>query len=159
MQMQEGHKIFFTSEALARFVSAQDLIVEKIVCHLWQNTIDANNTVELIDNVELHFNGDKKLTISCNEAGDGLDVIDFDYRKTARALHTEYDGRIKLFAVDASTTKMWESVIGKVLKKVRVTRDDGNYLADSIVLDFGEELREISIAPLDGLIIDYYEED
>jgi hypothetical protein len=46
-----------------------------------------------------------------------------------------------------------------VLKKVRVTRDDGNYLADSIVLDFGEELREISIAPLDGLIIDYYEED
>ena len=156
--MEDNKKKYFTNDALAQFVSAQGLTAEKIICHLWQNSIDANNTVELIDNLEIHFNGDKKLTFSCNEAGDGLDVIDFNYKKTARALHEEYEGRIKLFSVDASTTKMWEDVIGKTLVKVRVTRSGDYYLADSVVLDFGDEKREISIAPLDGLIIDYYED-
>ena len=157
--MDQDQKTYFTNEALARFVTAQGKTVEKVVCHLWQNTIQDNATVEIIDNVELHFKNGDKLTISCNAEGTGLDAIKFDYKATAFALHDEFGGKIKLFAVNASTTTMWENVIGKTLAKVRVTRDGEYYKADSVVLDFGEELREIAIAPLDGLIIDYFEED
>jgi hypothetical protein len=149
---------YFSDEALARFVSAQGKTLKKIVCHLWQNSIDKNSTVELIDNVELHFTDGQKLTIACNESGEGLDAVQFDYKTTARALHEEFEGKIKLFAVDASTTKMWIDVIGKTLESVRIIKEGDYHKAGSVLLIFEKEKRIISISPLDGLIIDYYEE-
>lgn len=157
--MENEKDVYFSNEALARFVAAQNRTIEKIVIHLWQNSFNNAESVEIIDNVELHFTDKQKLTIACNAEGDGLDAIDFDYKSTAIALHKEFEGKIKLFTVDASTTTMWEEVIGKTLKKIRVTKDGEYYKADSVILDFETEKREISIAPLDGLIIDYYEED
>ena len=151
-------EIYFSNEALARFVAAQNRTVEKIVCHLWQNKIMEGSTVELIDNLELHFTDKQKLTIGCNAEGDGLDAFEFDYIKSAKEIEKEFDGKIKLFAVNASATKMWEDVIGKTLLAVRVSKSNDNYKADSVVLDFGDEKREVTISPLDGLVIDYYEE-
>ena len=153
------HKDYFSNEALARFVSAQGKTVEKIICHLWQNTIDKSGTVEIIDNVELHFTDQQKLTISCNENSDGLDAIHFDYKETARALQKEFEGKIKLFAVDASSTKMWEDVIGKTLESVRIVKEGEYHKAGSVLLVFNGEKRIISVNPLDGLVLDYYEEE
>ncbi len=149
---------YFSNEALARFVAAQNRRVEKIVCHLWQNKIQEGNTVELIDNLQLHFTDKQHLTIGCNAEGDGLDAFEFNYAKTAKEIEQEFSGKIKLFAVNASATKMWEGVIGKTLLAVRVSKSNEQYKADSVVLDFGDEKREISISPLDGIVIDYYEE-
>lgn len=153
------HNTYFSDEALARFVSAQGKTVEKVICHLWQNAIDKNNAVEIIDNVELHFTDKQKLTIACNAAGDGLDAIAFDYKKTAVELHKEFEGKIKLFAVDASSTKMWTDILGLTLENVRIIKEGDYHKAGSVLLVFGAEKRIISISPLDGLIIDYYEED
>jgi hypothetical protein len=149
---------YFTSQALARFVAAEGRKVQKVICHLWQNNIGKDSSVEIIDNVELHFGEGQKLTIACNENGDGLDAIDFDFKKVSEEVSREFDSKIRLFSIDASETKMWQDVIGTVLQKVKVTREDEYYKADAVMLDFGTEKREISIAPLDGLIIDYYEE-
>lgn len=150
--------IYFSNEALASFVTAEGKTVEKIVCHLWQNNL-SDNPVEIIDNIEIHFTDKQKLTISCNEDGDGLDVIDFNPQQLAKELREEFDGKIKLFAINASTTEMWQEIIGKKLEHVKVTKLNDFYLADSVMLNFGEEKRTVSIGPLDGLIIDYYEED
>ena len=150
---------YFTHEALARFVAAQGKAVEKIICHLWQNTFDKSTTVEIIDNVEFHFTDGQKLTISCNENGDGLDAINFDYVKTAKELHKEFDGKIKLFSVNASATEMWTDVIGKTLENIKVVKEGEYHKAGSVLIDFEKEKRIISISPLDGLVIDYYEED
>ena len=150
---------YFSDEALARFVSAQGKTIEKIICHLWQNTIDKNATVEIIDNVELHFTDGQKLTISCNETGEALDAIQFDYKKAALDIQKEFEGKIKLFAVNASSTKMWEDVIGLTLETVRIIKEGDYHQAGSVLLVFGIEKRIISINPLDGLTIDYYEED
>lgn len=152
-------KTYFTHEALARFVSAQGKTVEKIICHLWQNTFDKIATVEIIDNVELHFTDGQKLTISCNESGDGLDAISFDYKKTARDLHKEFEGKIKLYAVDASATEMWEAIIGLRLENIKIVKEGEYHKAGSVLLVFEKEMRILSISPLDGLLIDYYEED
>lgn len=154
----EKHDVYFSHEALARFVSAQGKTVEKIICHLWQNSMNTNDIVEIIDNVELHFTDKQKLTISCNADGDGLDAIEFNARETALALEKEFGGKIKMFAANASSTKMWQDVIGKTLLTVQISKDGEYYKADSLMLNFGEEKRTIGINPLDGLIIDYYEE-
>jgi hypothetical protein len=158
--MEERKKeAFFSGETLARFVSAQGGTVEKVICHLWQNRINKNATVELVDNVVLEFSDRLKLTISCNEEGDGLDAIDFDFKQAAEQMQKEFGDNIRLFALDASSTKMWEDITGKVLKAVRLTKHNNNYLSDTLILDFGSEKREIKMSPLDGLIIDYHEED
>jgi hypothetical protein len=155
--MNNEKDVFFTNEALARFVAAQGRKVEKVLCHLWQNSSDKSNPVEIIDNVELHFPDNQKLTISCNASGDGLDAIDYDHKAASSAVFHEFAGKIKIFSIDASSTTLWKDVIGSNLEIVRVTRDGEHYRADSVVLEFGNEKREISIAPLDGLVIDYYE--
>ncbi len=152
------NEIYFSNEALARFVAAQNRSVEKVICHLWQNKIQPDQSVELIDNIELHFADKQKLTIGCNANGDGLDAFEFDYAISASQIHKEFDGKIKLFAVNASPTKMWLDIIGKKLIAVRVSKSNENYKADSVILDFGKEKREITISPLDGIVIDYYEE-
>ncbi len=154
----EKNPAYFSNEALARFVSAQNKTVEKVICHLWQNLHNANEAVEIIDNVELHFTDKQKLTISCNPDGDGLDAIDYNYKEAAIQVQQEFGNKIKLFAIDASSTKMWEDVIGKTLEKVQLTKDKDYYKADALMLNFGEERREIAISPLDGLVIDYYED-
>jgi hypothetical protein len=150
---------YFSHEALARLVAAQGRTVEKIVCHLWQNTINKEATVEIIDNLELHFTDKQKLTISCNDVGDSLDVIAFDYKKTAVDLEKEFQGKIRLYAVNASTTKMWEEVIGQKLLAVKIVKEGEYHKAGSLLLEFEKEKRIVSISPLDGLVIDYYEED
>ncbi len=152
-------KTYFSTEALARFASAQGKVVEKIVCHLWQNKSQPTEVVEVIDNVELHFTDKQKLTIGCNADGDGLDAITYDYKEAARALEKEFEGKIRVYAIDASTTKMWKDVIGKTLKLVKIEKDGQQYKANALLLDFNDEKREIEINPLDGIIIDYYDEE
>lgn len=151
-------EIYFNDQALVKFLTVQGKTLEKVICHLWHNSININETLDIIDNIELIFTNNLKLTISCNKNGDGLDVIDFDYKKTADEIEIEFEKKIKIYAINASSTKMWEDLIGKILKKVRLTKSNNFYKADSVILDFGEEKREISINPLDGLIIDYFEE-
>ncbi len=155
---KEGPENYFSNEALAKFAAAQNRTVEKIICHLWQNSTNKNEVMELVDNLEIHFTDKHKLTICANTEGDALDAIDFNFKETALALQNEFDGKIKLFPVNASTTKMWEDVIGKKLYSVQITRKDEHYMADSLLLNFGEEKRTVSINPMDGLIIDYFEE-
>jgi hypothetical protein len=155
---EKENKTYFTTEALARLAEAQGKTVQKVICHLWQNATNKNDVVELIDNLELHFTNGQKLTISCNENGDGLDVIDFNYRETAKAIENEFEGKIKIFSLDASGTKMWKDVIGKKLIAVQITKENDYYLADSAMLNFGTEKRVVSVSPMDGLLIDYYEE-
>src|SRR6478736_1310326 len=139
------YNTYFSHEALTRFVAAEGQTVEKVVCHLWQNSINKDATVELIDNLELCFTGDKKLTISCNDAGDALDAIHFNYKEAALALEKEFEGKIKLFAVNASVTKMWEDVIGQKLESVRIVKEGEYHKAGSVLLVFSKEKRIVSI--------------
>jgi hypothetical protein len=85
--------------------------------------------------------------------------INFDYKKTAKDLHKEFEGKIKLFSVNASATEMWVDVIGKTLENVKIVKEGEYHKAGSVLLELEKEKRIISISPLDGLVIDYYEED
>lgn len=156
--MEKQNSTYFTAEALAKMVQMQGKTIEKIVIILWQNAVDANNSVEIIDAVQLRFTDDARITIGCNENSDGLDIVEPNFKEWREQLDAEFGGKIKLHALDASKTKMWDGIPGKVLKSMRVTREEENYKADAVVLDFGDEGRTVAISPSDGLIIDYFEE-
>lgn len=158
--MENKDKIpYFSLEDLSRFKTAEGKTLVKVKIYLWQNQSNKQDIVELIDRVEFLFNDNQKLEIGCNKDGDGLDTLPEDMRKIAKEIEQEFEGKIKIFVVDASTTTMWQDVVGKKLLAVQLTKESEYYKADSAVFNFEGDMRIISIHPLDGLIIDYYEAD
>ncbi len=152
-------KAYFDSESLKKMIASEGKEVKAILCYLWQNSINPNDVVELIDVFEILFTDNYRLSLCCNTDATGLEAINYDYVAEKKEIEKEHGDKIKVYGVNASGTKMWTDVIGKKLQTVQLTKQDGNYLSDSVVFNFGEERRIISISPLDGLIIDFYEED
>lgn len=149
----------FTDIQLKLLTSIEGKTLKKIVCYFWVNRLNPNESVELIDNVELFFNDDSSLVITCNEESNGIDVIhDFNFEEEKNQLKQEFGDKIRIIPIDASTTKMWTDVIGETIEAVQLSRDGGNYLNDALILNFGTEKRTIGISPTDGLIIDYWED-
>lgn len=155
---QQEEKVFFDAQALAEMVGAEGKELKLVICYLWHNEVNKNDIVELIDNIEFVFTDQSKLIFGSNPDSSGLDVGLFDYEAEKAELEKEFEGRIRIFRINASTTKMWNDVIGKKLHAVQLTKEGDKYLSDSVMMDFGDEKRTISISPLDGLIIDFYEE-
>lgn len=156
--MENKSAIYFSKEALQEMISVQGKIVDKIVIFLWQNMVDANNSVEIIDGLQLRFTDGTNITIGCNETSEGLDILNYKFKDVKQHLEEEFKGKIKIHALDAGKTKMWEDIGGKALNAIQLTKEDDNYKADSVLLDFGDEKRTVGMSPYDGLVIDYYEE-
>lgn len=149
----------FTDPQLKLITSIEGKTLKKIVCYFWVNRLNPNESVELIDNVELVFTDDKSIVITCNEDSNGINVIDdFNFEEEKNQLKMEFGDKIKIIPIDASTTKMWTDVIGETLEAVQLSRDGERYLNDALILNFGTEKRTIGISPSDGLIIDYWED-
>lgn len=151
--------MYFTDLQLKLLTSIEGKTLKKIVCYFWVNRLNPNESIELIDNIELFFNDDTSVVITCNEDGNGLEILnDFNYEEEKNQLKQEFGDKIKIIPIDASTTKMWSEVIGETLESVQLSREEDKYLNDAIILDFGIEKRTINLSPTDGLIIDYWEE-
>ena len=158
MKEQSNH-IIFSEQDLLRFHEAQNKILNKVICVLWQNNSNKADVVELIDRVEIIFEDGYLLKIACNSEGNGLETTTELTEKIAKDVVDEFKGKIKIFAVDASGTAMWKDLIGKKLNMIQLTKENDQYKADSLLMNFGPETRIISVHPIDGLIIDFYEHD
>lgn len=156
---QQQEKAYFDPESLKKLIASEGKEVKAILCYLWQNSINTSDVVELIDVFEILFTDNYRLSLCSNPEGSGMEAVVYDYVAAKKELENEHGDKIKIIGVNASPTKMWKDVIGKKLISVQLTKEDGNYLSDSVVFNFGEERRIVSISPLDGLIIDFYEED
>jgi len=150
---------YFTHKALEKMISVQGKTIETVVVFLWQNTVDANSSLEIIDGLQLRFTDGERITIGCNENGDGLDILDYNFKDIKKQLEVEFAGKIKLHALDASKTKMWLDVTGKQLKAIQLTKSGDNYISDSVMLDIDDEPRTVAVSPYDGIVIDYYDKD
>lgn len=156
---EQQEKAYFTADSLKKLVAAEGKQLKGVICFLWQNSINKNDVVELIDHVQLVFTDGYKLTIGSNADNNGLEALDYNFESEKAELAKEFGDKIKLFAINATPTKMWKDVEGLKLQSVQITKEgQGNYLSDSVMFNFGSERRIISISPLDGLIIDFYED-
>jgi hypothetical protein len=156
--MENKTDLYFTTDALQKMLAVHGKTVENIIIYLWQNLTDPNNSVEIIDSLQLTFSDKSSITIGCNENSEGLDILNFNYQELKSQLEQEFQNKIKIHALNAGKTKMWTDIIGKTLESIQLTKQGDYYLADSLLLNFGEEKRTVALNPLDGLIIDYFED-
>lgn len=155
---EQQEKAYFAPESLKKIIEAEGKELKGVICVLWQNAINKNDIVELIDHVQLVFTDGYKLTLGSNTENTGLEAVDYNFEKEKAEIENEFEGKIKLFAVNASPTKMWKDVAGLKLDTIQLTKEGDYYLSDSVVFNFGIERRIISVSPNDGLIIDFFEE-
>lgn len=132
--------------------------VQHIDCIIWQNQIDPQQTIEIIDALVITFENTKQLIIATDSSGTGL------YSCTSIDEHItglqSPDPRIRLFKARADKTQLWQSVINKSLLSIGLSKDPDDinlYLSDGIILNFENESRELRMHPLDGILLDYYE--
>jgi hypothetical protein len=152
-------KAYFTNEELIQLNQVQGKILKKVIIHLWQNNVDKNHPVELIDNLLLIYGNDEKLTICSDQERGSLCLNEFHYEAEKEALKAEFQEKIRIIRIDASTTKMWSDLIGKEITGIQLAKEHEHYLSDSILLIVGDEQRTIALNPLDGLLIDLFEAD
>lgn len=156
---EQQEKAYFNGESLKKLIAAEGKLLKGVICILWQNSINKNDVVELIDHVQFVFTDGYKLTLGSNQDNNGLEVVDYNFEQEKAELAKEFGGKIKLFAVNATPTKMWKDVEGLKLDSIQITKEgSSSYLSDSVLFNFGTERRTVSISPLDGIIIDFYEE-
>lgn len=149
----------FTDHQLKLLSSAEGKTLQKVIIYFWVNRFNPNAQVDLIDNVELVFNDNTSLVMTCNEESTGIEVInDFNFEEEKAQLKQEFGDKIKIIPIDASATKMWTDVIGENIETIQLSREDEQYLNDAIIINFGTEKRSIGMSPSDGLIIDYWED-
>jgi len=155
---EQQSKAFFTADSLKRLIASEGKVLKGVIVFFWQNSINKNDVVELIDHLQFVFTDGYKLTLGCNEDNSGILAVDYDFEVEKKALADEFGDKIKLIPINASPTKMWKEVEGLKLESVQLTKDGDYYLSDSVVFNFGAERRIVSISPADGLIIDFFEE-
>lgn len=149
----------FIDSQLKLLTSAEGKTLKKVMIYFWVNRFNPDAQIDLIDNVELVFNDETSLVITCNEESTGIEVLnDFNYEEEKAALKAEFGDKIKMIPIDASTTKMWTDVIGETIDAIELSREDEQFLNDALIISFGIEKRSIGISPSDGLIIDYWED-
>lgn len=150
---------YFSDHQLKLITSAEGKTLQKILIYFWVNKLNPSESVELIDNVEFHFTDKSTLVVTCNDESNGLNVIDdFNFEQEKADLKLEFGDTIRMIPIDASTTKMWVDVIGETIESIDLSKEGENYLDDALIINFGIEKRTIGLSPLDGLIIDYWEE-
>jgi len=150
-------KKFFNEQELLTLSSFEASSLKEVYCYLWMNNI-SKPSVEMLIAAELVTNKGN-LFISIHDTDEALEINKFDYQMICRQLKDEFGNKIKLFRIPASDTGMWKDCSGKKLLHVKLTRQDNQYLSDSMILQFEDEMRIIKASPLDGLIIDFYEDD
>jgi hypothetical protein len=156
---EQQEKAYFNGESLKKLIAAEGKQLKGVICILWQNSINKGDVVELIDHIQFVFTDGYKLTLGSNQDNTGLEVVDYNFEEEKAELAKEFGDKIKLFAVNATPTKMWKDVEGLKLDSIQITKEgSSSYLSDSVLFNFGTERRTVSISPLDGIIIDFYED-
>src|SRR3954466_11554197 len=123
---EQAKSTYFDNDSLKRMIAAEGKTVAAVLCYLWQNSINKNDIVELIDNVELLFTDKTRLILSSNEEGTGLVAREFDFDKEKKEIAEEFEGKIGLIGLNASTTNMWNDVINKKLASVQMSKESGD---------------------------------
>lgn len=162
--MKQEHVIKFNridAETHNKLISVENKQLESVICYLWINQINSQQTIDVIDAIEFNFSDGEQIVLSGNESQEGIKAIEYNFEEQKEFIEKEFHGKIKIFRINASATEMWKDVIGKTLIKAHLSieKESEHFLSEQIILEFeNKEMRLIQIHPLDGLILDYYEE-
>jgi hypothetical protein len=130
----------FQLEELQVLQSFEGQLLDDVNYYLWLNQADDDSLpYRFLYALECLFDNQEALLVSVDEESTALRIVTAETLvktfEAAQALH----GKISLQRVNAGSFPIWEPAVGRKLEAIRLTRgDDGLYLNDALLLDFGE---------------------
>lgn len=149
---------FFKLDELDIFRSFEDQVLADVNYYLWLNRGTADSApFRFLYTLELVFEQPEALLLSSGEDSEAIRVISPETLiKTARALQTLH-GQVSVQRINAGSFPLWQPVIGGSLEAIRLTKDEnGLYLNDALLLDFGLRKILVQLSQQEGLEVGEY---
>lgn len=148
---------FFTTDEVYRLLGLVNETLSGVVYHFWVNKAQGQH-FEVLDWIELRFDSGNILFLTAGLDSDGIRIGEPDFEAIRNNLRDEFKGVVTLETRDVSTHKIWKDTLGKSIVPSLI-RHEGRMLNESIVLKF-EEADDVEIfLGMEGLEVDFYEED
>lgn len=149
----------FTLEELESFRTFEGQLLADVNYYIWLNQIeDEPVPYRFLYFLELVFESGQSLLLTSGEdsvairIGAAAELI--QTAETLRQLH----GKIGIQRANAGASPMWQAVVGKPLEAIQLSRnEDGLYLNDALLLDFGAQQILVRLAAKEGLAVGVHE--
>lgn len=160
--MAEEHELpgegdFFTTEEVYQIAALVNEKLAGVTYHYWVNKA-SSEVFEVLDWITLHFESGNSVTLTGGLDSDGIKLVNPDFKAEQQRLEKEFEGKVTIESRNASKHKLWKECIGQELTPSLV-KFEGKVLNDSLVLKFPDADAVIIFLGLEGLEVDYYEDD
>lgn len=148
----------FLLEEIQALQAFEKQVLERVNYYIWHNQTEAGTIPHrFLYAVELLFDGGEPLLLSSGDDSEAIRLLTAEaLTETARRLQQMHGKPVMQRAV-AGIQPLWREVVGKMLEHIRLTRDEeGLYLNDSILLDFGEHRVLVYLSEREGLLAATY---
>ncbi|MFM7152653.1 MAG: hypothetical protein ACKOZV_00850 [Bacteroidota bacterium] len=136
-EIPDGH---FTLAELQIFQKAENTTLEGVDYYIWLDTESEQPVWQFLLAIELKLGEAGAVIVSAGEDTDAIRVIQQEeLLKTAAALFRIH-GKPVIQRASRDHQAPWNWVMNSVLQAVRLSRgDEGHYLNDALMLDFGDK--------------------
>lgn len=143
----------FRLEELETLQSFENQALRDVNYYLWLNRAEAGSApLRFLYALELVFEQPEALLLSSGEDSEAIRLIAPETLiDTARRLQTLH-GRVSVQRVSAGAFSLWQPVVGRTLEGIRLSKtENGLYLNDMVMLDFGFRRVMVQISGKEGL--------
>lgn len=152
-----GEGDFFSTEEVYQIAALVNEKLAGVEYHYWVNKASAE-IFEVLDWISLRFESGNSLTFTGGLDSDGIKLVKPDFAVEQKRLEKDFDGKVSIDTRNASKYKVWKECIGQEITPSLVKVED-KVLNDSLVLKFPKADAVIIFLGLEGLEVDYYEDD
>lgn len=148
----------FALDELEQFKSVENQALVDVNYYLWFNQKDSGPVPQrFLYVLELIFEGTSTLLLSSGEDSLAIRLVAPEMLiRTAQQLQTLH-GQPALQRMRAGTFALWQPLVGEELQAIRLSKsENGLYLNDALVLDFGSQQILVQLSPKEGLEIGPY---
>ncbi len=151
----------FQPEEVIALHQAEGHALTNVLYYLWLNTFDEERPFRFLYFLEMTFDDGQSILLTSGEDSASIRLSTAEALVQTAADLRDLHGKVTIMRSRAGILPVWQDVLGKKLEAIRVSKNEnGEYLADAIVLDFGpENLILVSLDPIgDGLRVDVFED-
>lgn len=157
MQEELTENDFFTVAEVYQLTELVNETLRDVIYHYWVNKAE-EHSFEVLDWIELRCNSGRNVILTAGLESDGIKIADVNIQDEKARLEVEFKGLVTVVSKSAAKHKYWADCLNKSITPSFI-KHDGRALNDSFVLKF-EGAHDIEIyLGLEGMEVDYFEED
>ncbi len=146
----------FRLEELERFQALENQILVGLNYYIWlhADSLAQPENRGFLYFLELTFADYNSVLLTCGEDSTAIQVsTEADLLDTASRLHVLH-GQASIQRLQADTSPIWQSLIGKTLTSINLSRHESGFYANTALeLDFGDSQIIVQLAQKEGLEI------